>query len=175
MDLTMNGSRIILGTNVLGSKAIESNLGDAYLKFQLNQHTSAVLSIKHTQEVIVLPKESVTSIPNMPAAVLGLVNWRSRIIWVVDLAKMLNLDSLNHRGQQYNTIIIRSELGLLSLVVSEIKGTSRFLADAIQSPKSQVPHSLLAYLRGCVYQDNDILLVLDTQAIMESAIIMNKN
>jgi positive phototaxis protein PixI len=155
----------------LSLKPAENNLTDSYLKFQLNQQTAAVLSMKHTQEAILVPVESITSMPNMPHCILGLMNWRSRIIWVVDLPRMLNLESLDYRVRQYNAIVIQVESLLLGLVVQEIKGTTKFVADDIHSPIGQVASSLVPYLCGCVVQQKEILLVLDSQAIVHSSIL----
>ncbi|BAZ00331.1 putative CheW protein [Tolypothrix tenuis PCC 7101] len=157
--------------NIIPVKDIPNNLGDGYIKFQLNQQTSAILSMKHTQEAIIVPVESVTSMPNMPACILGLMNWRSRIIWVVDLPRMLNLEFLDSRLRQYNVIIVRVESLLLGLIVQEIKGTAKFLADEICSPVGQVASSLVPYLCGCVVQEQEVLLVLDAQAIVHSSIL----
>ncbi len=162
----MNSSKI-----TLSSKPIPNNLGDGYLRFQLNQQTAAVLSMKHTQEAIIVPVDTVTSMPNMPTCILGLTNWRSRIIWVIDLPKMLNLEFIDHRLRQYNVIVLRVESLLLGLVVHEIKGTTKFMADDIRSPVGQVASSLVPYLRGCIVQEKEILLVLDAQAIVHSSIL----
>lgn len=162
----MNSPNIILST-----KQNENNLGDGYLKFRLNQQTAAVLSMRHTQEAVVVPVESVTSMPNMPACILGLMNWRSRIVWAIDLPRMLNLEALDNRFRQYNAIIIRVESVILGLVVQEIKGTTKFMPDDIRSPVGQVASSLVPYLRGCVVQQKEILLVLDAQAIVQSSIL----
>ncbi|NWF59194.1 MAG: purine-binding chemotaxis protein CheW [Fischerella sp.] len=150
-----------------------NKLGDGYLKFKLNQSTSAVLPIRHTQEVMIVPVESIASMPNMPACVLGLMNWRSRIIWVIDLPNMLNLESINNRSLQYNLIIIHIKSVLLGIVVPEIKGIIRLISDIIQSPHSQISHSLVPYLSGLIWQDTEILLVLDAQAIVQSQIFHN--
>jgi twitching motility protein PilI len=159
-------------TNItLPLKPNQNNLADSYLKFQLNQQTAAVLSMKHTQEAILVPIESVTSMPNMPTCILGLMNWRSRIIWVIDLPRMLNLESLDYRLRQYSTIVIQVESLVLGLVVQEIKGTTKFIADEIHSPIGQVASSLVPYLCGCVVQQEEILLVLDAQAIGQSSIL----
>ncbi|MBD2726090.1 purine-binding chemotaxis protein CheW [Nostoc sp. FACHB-892] len=152
-------------------KPTQTNLGDGYLKFQLNQQTAAVLSMKYTQEAVIVPIESVTSMPNMPSCILGLMNWRSRIIWVVDLPRMLNLESLDYRVRQYSAIVIQVESLVLGLVVQEIKGTTKFLPDDIHSPIGQVASSLVPYLCGCVVQQQEILLVLDALAIVQSSIL----
>ncbi|TAF10092.1 MAG: purine-binding chemotaxis protein CheW [Nostocales cyanobacterium] len=144
----------------------ESALGDSYLQFQINQQTTAVLLVTHTQEAIIVPVESVTSMPNMPACVLGLMNWRSRVIWVIEKKKMFNLEGLDHPLRQYNIIVIKVESNLLGLVVQEIKGTTKLMADDIHSPVGQVAASLVPYLCGCVEQKEEILLVLDAHSIV---------
>ena len=153
------------------NQTIYNSRENGYIKFQLNQQTGAVLSIAHTQEVIVVPVTSVTAIPNMPACILGLMNWRSHIIWVVDLPKMFNLECLDHRLYQYNIIVIQIESMILGLVVQEIKGTTKFIADDIRSPVGQVASSLVPYLCGCVVQQEEILLVLDALHILRSDIL----
>ncbi|MBH8565068.1 purine-binding chemotaxis protein CheW [Nostoc sp. CENA67] len=159
---------------ILTAKKTKNNLLDGYLKFQLNQQTTAVLSMKHTQEAVIFPIEAVTSMPNMPACILGLMNWRSRIIWAIDLPRLLNLEALDHRLWQYNAIVIKVESLLLGLVVQEIKGTTKFMPDDIRSPVGQVASSLVPYLRGCVVQQEETLLVLDAQAIVDSSILRNE-
>jgi twitching motility protein PilI len=151
--------------------AVYNSRENGYLKFQLNQQTGAVLSIAHTQEAVVVPVTSVTAIPNMPACILGLMNWRSHIIWVVDLPKMFNLECLDHRLRQYNIIVIQIESMILGVVVQEIQGTTKFTVDDIRSPVGQVASSLVPYLCGCIVQQEEILLVLDAVHILQSEIL----
>jgi positive phototaxis protein PixI len=162
----MDSSKIALATT-----QNLSNLSDGYLKFQINRQTTAVLSMRHTQEAIAIPVESITSMPSMPACILGLMNWRSRIVWAVDLPRMMNLESLETRLRQYNVIIVRFESLLLGLVVEEILGTTKFMPDEVHSPVGQVTSSLVPYLRGCVVQQKETLLVLDAQAILNSSVL----
>jgi positive phototaxis protein PixI len=154
----------------LTAQQTQKNLGDGYLKFQLNEHISAALSIKNAQEVIFVPVESVTSMPNMPACILGLMNWQNSLIWVIDLAIMLNIKVDNKIACQYNIIIIRTDLGLLGLVVFEIKGTTRLISDKICSPELEVSSRLIPYLSGYVRQDKEIIYVLDAIAIIQSSV-----
>lgn len=155
----------------LNYPTIHTNKEDSYLKFQLNQQTGAVLSISHTQEAIVIPVTSVTAIPNMPPCILGLMNWRSHIIWIVDLPKMFNLESLDYRLRQYNIIIIQIKSMIVGVVVQEIQGTTKFTVDDIRSPVGQVASSLVPYLCGCIVQQEEILLVLDAVHILQSEIL----
>jgi twitching motility protein PilI len=153
------------------SPGTENYLGSSYLKFQINRQTAAVLSMRHIQEAMIVPVESVTSMPNMPDCFLGLMNWRSRVIWAIDLLRMLNLEPIDNRLREYNVIVLRLESLLLGLVVQEIKGTTKFNADDICSPVGQVAASLIPYLSGCVWQQQETLLVLNAQTIVQSPIL----
>lgn len=149
----------------------QNKLGDTYLKFQLNQQSAAILSMDFTQEAVILPVDAITPMPNMPNCILGLMNWRSRIIWTVDLPKMFNLESLDHRLRQYNIVVIKVESLILGLVVQEIKGITKFMPDEIRSPIGQVASSLVPYLQGCIVQPEDVFLVLDAKAIIKSPVL----
>ncbi len=162
----MNSSELTLTLQSNGS-----NLGDNYLKFQLHKQAAAVLSVKYIQEAVIVPVETVTSMPNMPACILGLMNWRSRIIWIIDLPRMFNLEPWDYQFRQYNIIIVQVESETLGLVVQEIKGTAKFSPEEICSPIGQVASSLVPYLGGCIVQQQEIFLVLDAQAIVKSPLL----
>jgi positive phototaxis protein PixI len=147
------------------------NLGDTYLKFKFGQQTPAALSMNRAQEVVVLPVERLTPMPNMPAHVMGLLNRRSRVLWVVDLARMLGLPGIETNTQHYNIVIISNGSATFGLIVQAIEGVVRLTTECIQSPLGQVSSGLVPYLRGCVLQEQEILLVLDAEAIMRSPLL----
>jgi len=153
---------------VLHSERPQKVLGDAYLKLQLNSGTSAVLLMKQVQEVLVLPANRLTSMPNMPAPVMGLMSRRSRVLWVVDLALTLGMQPFNLRTHQYNVIILQPGSVPLGAIVHRIEGMIWLLPEQIQSPPNHIPASFVTHLHGCVLQDREILLVLDAEAIVRS-------
>lgn len=148
---------------------VDPKLGDAYLRIQLEQQTPAILSMEYTQEVLVVPRDRIAPIPNMPKCVLGLVNRHNKVLWVVDLAQILNLQPLD-TVQQYHMVIVRVGKIPLGLVVQEVKAVMRFTADCIQSQTGLVTPSLAPYLEGCVLQQKEVLLVLNAKAIVHSPI-----
>ncbi|MCP2732371.1 chemotaxis protein CheW [Limnofasciculus baicalensis] len=144
------------------------NQGDTYLKFKLNQQTPALLAMSQAQEVILLPQNRLTSMPNMPPFVLGLMNRRSRAIWVINLAQMLGLNETLATVQQYNVIIIRNGSISLGLVVQTVEGVIRLSQEQIQSAQGQISSALVPYLRGCTLLETEILLVLDAAGIIRN-------
>lgn len=147
----------------------KKNLGESYLKFQFGQQTPAVLSMSGASEVIVLPIERLTPMPNMSPFVMGLINRRSRVLWLVDLARMLNLPGVETNVQHYNVVIISNDSMSLGIIVQSVEGIVRFLPESIHSPLGQVSSTLVPYLRGCILLSTEILLVLDAEAILRYA------
>lgn len=156
----------ILDAQTLQRKAI----GDPFLKVQLTAQQLAVLPMAQAQEAIAIPASRVTPMPNMPACVLGLLNHKSRVIWVVSLPQMLGLESQNLNVQQYNVAIIRSGKTSLGLVVPAIQGVIRLDIDAVQSIEGEVRPEQVPYLRGCSIQNQEMLWVLDAESIVRAPI-----
>ncbi|MFB8790672.1 MAG: chemotaxis protein CheW [Potamolinea sp.] len=151
----------------------KKNLGDSYLKFQFGQQTPAVLPMSRAQEVVILPVGRLTPMPNMPPYIIGLVNRRSRVLWMVDLAMMLGLPPVETNVQHYNIVIISNGSTTFGVIVQAVEGVLRLMPENIQSPFGQVSVDLVPYLRGCVLQEKEVLLILDAEAICRSSFLQN--
>ena len=111
----------------------------------------------------------------MPACVLGLLNQRSRVYWVVNLSQILELSLQEKYKQQYQIAIVRVNNIPLGLVVDRVKGAIRFEDTAIHSSIDTVPSHLIPYVKGCVPLETEVLLILDLPAIINSPILHNNN
>jgi len=144
-------------------------LGDPFLRFRITPTVQAVLTMQQVQEVFALPAQRLTPIPNLPPCLLGLMSRRSHALWVVDLSQLLLLPGYEANRREYELVLIRMDTIALALAVHQISGLCWLPPDTIQPPPTQVPPSLQAYLRGCSIQEQDIWLVLDANAIVQSA------
>ena len=79
-----------------------------YLQLQLGQNIPAILSMENTQEVFTVSSKRITPMPNMPESVVGVLNQRSRIFWVVNFPQMLGLPPVDINSQQYSLALIRA-------------------------------------------------------------------
>ncbi len=144
---------------------------DTYLRFQLAADTQALMPMNQMQEVVLIPLERITPMPNMPPHVLGLLNQRSRVFWVLDLSAMLGFDPIDVELREYNLVIIRANHISMGLVVQRVYGVTRLATETIQSPIGIVPPAMTPYLKGCVLQPRaGILLVLEPSALINSPI-----
>lgn len=148
----------------------ETSISDRYLRFQLDAATPAILSTEYIQEVFVIPTKRITFMPNMPDCVVGLLNLRNRIIWVIDLAQMLDLQPVDASSQQYHLIVIRVGDVPLGLIVYEIKQVTRFLPHALETV-AENSSAIAPYLEGYLWQQQERLLVLSAEAIIHSPIL----
>lgn len=143
--------------------------GSAYLKFHLAPQVPAVFSARAVEEAMVLPATQVTAMPNMPACMLGLINRRNRVIWMANLVRLLGLPVTDRPRQQYSMVIIKSGSSL-GLMVDEIEGIVHLKTSQLQPLPPQVNPVLVPYLKGCAVQNEQILLVLDAEAILQSSV-----
>lgn len=144
---------------------IKTLLGEPYLKLQMYDNI-VLLPMKYTQEVLVVPHQKVTIMPNTPNHVIGLLNQRSHIYWLIDLSLFLELEMKYQNSQEYNIVIIKVNNIPLGLVVEKIKGVTRVNVDEIQSPLNKTFPHLIPYLSGCVMENNKFNLILNPQIIL---------
>ncbi len=141
---------------------------ESYLKIQLDSQHQALFPMEYAQEVLVINSQRVTSIPNIPAHVIGLVNQRNRIHWLIDLSILLDLDFQARKLREYNVALIEFQNIAVGLVVQQIKGVVKITRDDIRSPREEISSPILPYLKGCVFKNDKSIYVLDPSALVES-------
>ena len=146
---------------------------EGYLQAKLDTKIQALIPIKQTKGAVIIPLGKITVMPNIPKWVIGLFNQRSHVFWLIDLPHLLQLSSVRIKPREYSVVIVQVGNISLGLVVEEIQGVIRFSEDKIQPLMGSYSSGLTPYLKGCIVQPpTEMLLVLDTQAIIEVASTM---
>lgn len=151
------------------TKKEKAPASESFLKFQLAPNISAVLSAYVVQEAAVLPMRRVMAMPNMPAALLGLINRRGKVLWVANLIRLLGLPVSARTAQQYSLVIVKGQQSSLALQVETIDGIISFPLTAVQPPPANVSPMILPYLQGCVVHMGETVFVLDAESILQSS------
>jgi positive phototaxis protein PixI len=149
--------------------SLPSKLGDPYLKLQLNQEITALFPMTYIEEVFVTSLEKITPIPNQEDYILGLLNHRSQIFWVLDLLSFFKLTSLDSQTDQLQIVIGRFESQVFAFGLTQIEGVMRFTPDVIKSSLGVVSENLAQYVQGCIAQDHQFLPILDPETIFRSS------
>lgn len=139
----------------------------SHLKFVLGRY-SALLPTRQVLEVITIPAASVTPMPNMPPAMLGLINRRSQVLWITDLSLLLGIPTAYPNSQQYSLVLLQVNQILLGLRVQEIENILSLPPHQICTPPAHLPAGLMPFLRGCYINKNAVLLVLNAEAILHA-------
>ena len=158
-------------TTIPSTNQSQKVIGDAYLRFQLDSQTPMLLPMNYAQEVVVVPAQKLTTMPNLPPCLLGLMNRRSRVLWLVDLASLVGLAPLDGSVRQHNVVVVRAGLMSLGLAVQEVKGVVRFTKDLVQSLHGSIAPEIAPYLQGCILQSSELMLILDAEAIVRSPLL----
>jgi positive phototaxis protein PixI len=155
-------------STALSNKRSAKTTGDMFLRFQLDNQTAAVVPMHQTQEAIVVPSGRVSVIPNLPSPVLGIFSRRSSLLWLVDLPEILGLEPLDRHCYSYDIALLKVEQMPLAVAVRAIQGMVRFSPEEIRSPIGSFNPAFTPYLRGWILQEQELILVLDPEAIIKA-------
>lgn len=149
-----------------------SNLapGNAYVKFQLADDLTALLSMDQVQESLIVAAEQITTLPSMPKSALGIMSSRDRVFCVFDLSQLLNLASSLVNPRQYQIIVLQTttEPAInVGLAVNQLQGIVRFLDQDIVSASLDTGFSsLVDCVSGTVQQGASIISILSFDSIL---------
>ncbi|NJL84242.1 MAG: hypothetical protein HC890_17375 [Chloroflexaceae bacterium] len=96
-----------------------------YLRFMLAPDCSALLAVAQVEETLVVARETVTALPNLPRWFLGLLHSRNQVFSIIDLPQLLGLPAI--AAQQCHIVVVRAfrpQEMLLGLRVQRIQGLS---------------------------------------------------
>lgn len=123
------------------------------------------IDVLKVQEV--LRDQQMTRVPLAPDTVRGLINLRGQIVTAIDMRRKIGLEPSATDTELLN-IVVRSGEGAVSLLVDEISG----VVEVDQADYEPPPQSLAAaqrdLLEGLYKLDGRLLLVLNTERVLEN-------
>ncbi|MEM8780003.1 MAG: chemotaxis protein CheW, partial [Cyanobacteria bacterium P01_G01_bin.49] len=140
----------------------ENNQLEQFLRFYLVPDTTLLLPVSQLTEVLTVSLNQIVPIPQMPAWVMGVYNWRGEILWMIDLAALLGLTPWHQQPQVnpvYRAIVLQSvsassgsansQRQMLGMVVNRVDDIEWCNPDDIRLlPGTAVTANLGPFLRG---------------------------
>ena len=152
--------------------------GQPYLRFLLAEGMSALMSMEHVQESLIVPAEQITALPNMARSVLGLMGSREQVFCVVNLPQLLGYPLIAGTQRQYRVIVVRVPRSdyqkvtdgeaLLGLAVPQIQGVSRLSEEQLQADTSLCPANLAPFVTGTCQLDGQLAYILYPPALAQA-------
>jgi len=118
------------------------------------------VEIEHVQEV--LREQVVTAIPLAPAVVRGLINLRGEIIPALDLRVRLELPPA---GDGASNVVLRTPMGLVSVLVDEIGDVLDLAAAQFEPPPPSLDGPARRLIRGVYEREQELILALEPRAV----------
>ncbi len=129
------------------------------IQFRLSSELYAIES-KYVKEA--LPLKDFTSLPGIPAFILGIVNVRGKILSILNLKKFLDLPG-NDLSELNKLIIIRNNSMKFGILADEIIGVRSINEDEMQSTIPTLEGYKEKYLKGIT---KDCVVVLDADKLL---------
>jgi len=135
-----------------------------YVLFKLNKEEFG-LEISSVREIS--PYMEITQLPNSPDYIKGIVNFRGKVIPLIDLKKKLNLENTNIT-QNTRIIIVNINEKESGLIVDEASKISRIHDEDVEVISDIITDVNKKYLTGVAKLENGMVIIIDLESIILS-------
>jgi purine-binding chemotaxis protein CheW len=122
------------------------------------------VDVLHVQEV--MRSQQMTSVPQAPEVIEGLINLRGQIVTAIDMRRRLGLPPRSGNQAPMN-IVVSTPDGAVSLLVDEIGDVLDMDASNYERPPDNLDPAARELIRGVYKMKDSLLLVLDTEKAIE--------
>lgn len=122
------------------------------------------VDVLHVQEV--LRSQQMTSVPQAPEVIEGLINLRGQIVTAIDMRRRLQLPPRSGEKMPMN-IVVRTLDGAVSLLVDEIGDVLDMDATTYERPPENLDPAARQLIRGIYKLKDRLLLVLDEERTVD--------
>jgi purine-binding chemotaxis protein CheW len=106
-----------------------------------------------------------TTVPQAPSYVLGILNLRGQIVTIIDLGKRLGLSSVTIDDFSRN-IIVNSQNEHVGLLVSRIGDVVTANWDRVESPPANIGGIQGVFFKGVFKTDEHLIGILDAERVL---------
>jgi purine-binding chemotaxis protein CheW len=135
-----------------------------YCTFRLDGHLFGV-PVGSVQEV--LKQQELTTVPQAPPEVSGLINLRGQIITTLELRTRLGLDVRPSGAPAVNVVVRTGDGGVVSLLVDEIGDVLEPTEESFEVPPETVPARIRTLVTSVSKLEGHLMLVLDTELAVQ--------
>lgn len=131
--------------------------------FRIGRETFG-LPISIVREIVRVPE--ITSVPNAPDYIEGVINLRGRIIPIVDLRKRFGEKSFE-RNKKNRIVVVELESRAIGLIVNSASEVLRIPPSEIEEPHNVFKEGELNYITGVGKLNGRLVILLDLNKILQ--------
>lgn len=141
-----------------------------YFHVELRRAVQLAVPLTHTAEVLTLTRRQICPIPGVGSHLLGTIDRRGRLLWVLELGDLLGLPQKGTRRQSHDKLtllelIARNE-ARVGCVVSALKGIVSLDPDSFQPVPSQLHASVRPFLQGMTAVEGKRVAAIDVPSVL---------
>jgi purine-binding chemotaxis protein CheW len=110
--------------------------------------------------------QKITSLPDMPGYILGVINLRGKVIPVIDVRRRFNMPVISQNDRTC-IIVISINDRTLGLVVDEVSEVLDILPEQIESPPKTSKNTQSRYIKGIGKTGDQVKIILNTDALLD--------
>ena len=155
----------------LGLKPIPEDTRQRFLRFKLSGENGSLLPLETIAEVLQLESIEILPVPEVPAHLLGVCNWRGEILWLTDLNVLVGSAPLWNQKpflEQPMVIVVESGNRKIGLMVEHVEDVEKIAPETLHLPTELDSTTLAPFVMG--YLPNHSGTVLDVDVIVERAL-----
>lgn len=149
-----------------------------YFYLQLRQSVRVIMPLDKIIEVISLTRSEVCPIPGVPPALLGVVNQRGKLLWVLDLSDLLKIppSSTPLRVQDKLTLVVLSDRldssttgqaeRQIGCIVSALKGVIPLNSAEFKPAPAKLSASLKSFIPETTEIEQSPVAVINVDAVL---------
>jgi purine-binding chemotaxis protein CheW len=131
--------------------------------FRIGRETFG-LPISIVREIVRVPE--ITSVPNAPDYIEGVINLRGRIIPIVDLRKRFG-DTSFEPNKKNRIVVVELESRAIGLIVNSASEVLRIRPSEIDEPHNVFKEGELNYITGIGKLNGRLVILLDLNKVLE--------
>ena len=159
----------------LGNFLIIQSLSPAmqeYFCIGLSNHVYLGLSLAHVDKLIQLQPKDICLIPGIADFWLGVVNYKSSLLWILDTEKFLNISKNSQKVKSQQTaLILNYSMGnhqkKVALVIKSLEGVIKVGQNQTESLQSVISPILQNICHAVARQDNKDIALVNTDILLE--------
>src|SRR6056297_786385 len=134
-----------------------------YIKFETGNQAFGI-DVLNSREIVM--ESEITSIPESPDFVKGVIDLREEIVPIVNLEKLFNTKlSSDEEVNEKKIIIIKVESTLIGLEVDSVEEIIEIKNDTIKKAPSITKKYNKDYIQGVASHNDDLFIILDVKNI----------
>ena len=149
-----------------------------YFYVELRQAVKLAIPLESTTEVISVFRREICPIPGVAPALLGAINQRGRLLWVLDLSELFNLGASRGRSRPQDslTLVITRANGTFSsegkaqpqiaCVVSSLKGIVPLQESEFQPISPEISQFMRSFVSGITEIERASVGILNINAVL---------